>query len=174
MSRRTGSVGPRSASGARCQRRSHTVARPPAPPCAGPPAGPDGEVMRLSYHASGVTHFHLHGNRLPPGGPSPAPREVRGWERIAAWSVAPLTWGYKPKPDSAHRFNLTVDADIAPIPIESWVVSLIAAERRRPDAIAAVLEHYRSKQFLIGHPVAECSHVMVRGVLWPVSVQRCS
>jgi hypothetical protein len=82
-----------------------------------------------------------------------------------------LTWGYKPKPDSAHRFNLTVDADIAPIPIESWVVSLIAAERRRPDVIAAVLEHYRSKQFLIGHLVAECSHVMVVGVLWTMSVQ---
>jgi hypothetical protein len=138
---------------------------------AGPPAGPRGEVMRLSYHASGFTHFHLEGQRLPPGGPSPAPRDVRSWELIASFSVAPLTWGYKPKADSPRRFNLVVDSDIAPIPIESWVVSLVAAERERPDILEAVLEHYRSKELLIGHLAAKCAHVTVVGVLWTMSVE---
>jgi len=138
---------------------------------AGRPAGSRGEVMRLSYHASGVTHFHLEGRRLPPGGPSPAPRDVQGWERIAAWSVGPLIWGYKLKADSHRRVNLIVDSDIALIPIESWEVTLVAAERGRPDVLEAVLEHYRSRELLIAHLVAECAHVTVVGVLWTMSVE---
>jgi len=114
---------------------------------AGSPAGPGGEIMRLSYHASGVTHFHLQGQRLAPGGPSPAPRDVRGWHRVASWSVLPLSWGYKPKPDSSARVNVTVDSDVVPIPMESWVVTLVAAERARDDVIETVLDHYRSDGF---------------------------
>jgi hypothetical protein len=137
----------------------------------GPRAGERGESFRLSYHASGVTHFYFEGHRLPPGGPSPAPKDVLGWEQIASWSVQPLTWGYKPKPDSPRRLNLIVDSDTAPIPLESWTVTLVAAERDRPEAIEAALHHYRSQELLIAHMTARCAHVSLIGVLWTMSVE---
>ena len=98
-----------------------------------------------------------------------------GWERIASWSVTPLTWDYKPKRHGANRFSLIVDANIEteviPIPMESWCVTLVAVERGRRDLIEAALEHYRSKELLIAHLIAECAHVNIVGVLWTMAIE---
>lgn len=137
---------------------------------AGRPSSPEGEIFRLSYHASGVTHFHLQGRKVPPGGPSPAPRDVVGWQRIASWSVTPLSWGYTPKPDSPRRLNLIIESDMVPIPMASWTVTLVAVERGRPDLVDAALDHYGRQWLRLAHLVAECPHVTLMGVLSTIRV----
>src|SRR5947209_4677887 len=105
---------------------------------AGPPATEQGEVFRFSYHESGATHFYIGRHRLPPGAPSSPLRRLVGWERLAAWSVSPLAWGYTPKPNTPRRFNLIVDISLVPIPVTSWTVGLIAAERGRRELVEQV------------------------------------
>lgn len=53
------------------------------------------------------------------------------------------------------RFDLIVEADVIPIPMESWCVTLVAVERARRDLTEVALEHYRSKELLIAHLIAE-------------------
>ena len=70
-------------------------------------------------HASGASHIHLWGGKLPPGAPLPPPGTITHRVKVASWSVTPVTWGYRLKPATALRRTLVLEPAAHEVPAES-------------------------------------------------------
>ena len=117
---------------------------------AGPPRAARGEELRQSYHASGASHIHLWGGKLPPGAPLPPPGTITDRVKVASWSVTPVTWGYRLKPDTALRCTLVLEPAAHEVPAESWDVALFVIGAGRHDLVEQTLAEHRARGQVLG------------------------
>lgn len=117
---------------------------------AGPPPSDRGEELRQSYHASGASHIHIWGAKLPPGAPLPPPGTITDRVKVASWSVTPVTWGYRLKADGAQRRTLVLEPAAHEVPAASWDVNLFVIGTGRPDLVEQTLAEHASRGQVLG------------------------
>jgi hypothetical protein len=138
---------------------------------AGPSPSPRGEEFRQSYHASGASHIHIWGAKLPPGVLLPPPGTITDRVKVASWSVTPVTWGYRLKPDTTRRRTLVLELAAHEVPAESWNVVLFVIGAGRTDLVEQTLAEHATRGQVLGALRTEWTTPELLAIVSTLSVQ---
>jgi hypothetical protein len=83
--------------------------------------------------------------------------------KVASWSVTPVTWGYRLKPEAAMRRPLGLEPAAHEVPAESWTVDLFVIGPGRLDLVEQTLAEHGAR----GQVLAIAREVM-RGLSAPL------
>ncbi len=127
---------------------------------------PQGELLRTSYHKSGMGHTYPLGKARVIDPPRVPLKDFKG--KVRFWSSSPdldgLDWSYRPKPNSQFRTTLTLELSSLP---DLWSADMWAIEKGRPELLAETLSSYEAThRSVLHHCLVDHTHPQLLAVAW--------
>lgn len=127
---------------------------------------PHGELLRTSYHKSGMGHTYPLGKARVIDPPRVPLKDFKG--KVRFWSSSTdldgLDWSYRPKPNSEVRTTLTLELSSLP---DLWSTDLWAIEGGRPELVAETLSSYgATHRSVFHHSLVKHTQPQLLAVAW--------